>query len=423
MRLFCLILLLLPTLAYAEPAVTHETWDAAGRVLRRITTQDSKVLQEVSYEYDAVGRPTRVKTVEGGKETLEKTTFGPFGPATEEKTVDGILISKTTRTWTKGQLTQLRVEAGDGSVKVTTLTYDLYGRVVRRLVVDGEGKTLSETVADIPRPIVPLVLSFNLGIGLQTDVGVQDLSGGFSFDREPSVRRYGADPLEIHVKGLFKRSSAQGVPINDLTAFNLDMAYRQILPRFTLYVSSDLVRNPASNLNVDLKLSPLGARFILSQPPPLLLFIGVAPLWNYRSITREQASVDDTGAEVVTTTLVEKSIVRASLSLYARGTVGPLTLSNSLEFAPRVYSSTAQAETDLQTALDQESILTDMFLAELRLSRTFSLVQDVTFLRDMTLKSRAKYDADGACISNTSLCDGYALIATTSLKISFDFAK
>lgn len=416
-------LLMLSTVANAEPAKVRETWDTQGHVLNRLTTQDGRVLEEVIYEYDKGGRPSMVKTIKDGKEVVEKTVFGPNGPATVERLVDGKRVSLVTRTWDKGKLVKIQEEDGEKILRITTLEYDLYDNVVSNKVVDASGNVLSELRAEIPRPVVPVELSLEAGTAIQTDVNVTDISLGFKVNREPKVRKFGADPLEVKLEGSYRKTSAGTTPVNDQTQLKFLVSYRQIIPRLGLVMETSATRNPVANMNLDLNLTPIGLRYVLAFPPPMLMIGVIKPTWNFRSVTQSSTSLDASGAEVTTRTDVSTSVVRGTFGLGFMASFGPVQLSNFFEYRPRLLNLGADDGIDFVTGLDQKSVLSDELSLVLPLSTRLALIENVSFMRDMQLQSQAVFDENGVCVSGTTLCDGYTLTSMTSLRYSFSIAK
>lgn len=407
----------------AEPVITRETWDAFGRVVRKITTQGDKVLAETTLEYDAAGRPIQVKTLEGTKQTVDKTTYGPQGTVEEEKIVDGKTVLKTTRTSSGGKVSSIRTEDAEGKVRVTTFTYNLYGNLVKSQVVDGEGKLVSETLADIPRPAVPINANLSIGSTYLSDVNMQDITVGFGIDREPAVRKVGADPLAVKVKGSYRRTSSGETLINNMTQLNFQAAFRRVLPWLSIATEAAVVRNPVAQLNLDLLLTPVGARFVILEPPAGMLLFDISPTWNYRTVQTSQVVVDENGVESTLTSTKELSVIRAKAQLYSQGALGPVSYTNYALFAPQVLSLDSEEALTPLELIDQRSIFTDELELGLQLSRYLTLTQTFKYTRDMTLKNQAKFDETGTCISASTLCDGYTFTSLTSLRFNFSYVR
>lgn len=381
------------------------------------------MLQEVVLEYDDSGRPVQVKTTEGAKQTVDKTTYGKDGTVVEEKTVDGKLVMKVTRTFAQGKLGSIRSEDGDGNVRVTTFTYDIYGNTVKTQVVDGAGALVSEQLADIPRPVVPININMTVGANVMSDITLQDITAGFSIERDPMVRKVGADPLSVKVKGSYRRTSSGETLVNNMTQLSLDASFRRLLPWLTVSTQTTATRNPVANLNLDLVIMPIGARFVLVEPPKGMLILDVAPVWNYRTVQVGEVTTDAAGVQTTTYSTKELSLIRGKIQLFTQGMIGPLFYTNYTLFSPQLLAlDTDPVMTPLEM-LDQRSIITDQLELGLQLAKGLAISQSVQFTRDMTLKNQVPFDETGTCLSTSTLCDGYSITSMTNLRINFSYAR
>lgn len=403
------------------------TWDVLGRVSRKLTLQGQQILSEVRYEYDAAGRPILEVSREGETFTEIRRQFSSAGPTLVETFVNGTCTRRQRYEYGEAGLTRVELTDAAGKTQVTTYAYDLYSNPVYTETRGPEGVLQLVEQVEIPRPTVPITLGVSVGANLQTDVDLQELSAGFEIRRRPPIKKFGADPLEVGVAGSYRLSRSKGVLTNNQLLMNFGVDYHYLLPRTTFFVFTNLERNPIANLNVDLTLAPVGAKFQLAPNPPFTMDMSFAPVWNYRSVCTPSDSgvAGDCAIGQDTST----SYFRGSLRARAEYTLGPFTLSELLEYQPNLTPDTqpevneGQTVTPLSAALDTQSIFRNVLSLHIRLTSRLSVRQELRFVRDMSFRQQVSADECLAGTTNSTLCDGYALTSLTSLNLAFDVKR
>lgn len=394
--------------------ITRDTYNAQGKLIRSLTTRGTEVTREVVYSYDDKGRPVREETRAGQTLTVVERTFDGGGRVIEEKTaVDGKRTSVLTQTFEDAQLVSSTKLDATGVGTMTRYTYDLYGRVTKVEVVDTAGTLLTQRVADIPRPLVPISVGLDAGGNYQTDVDQLDLVTGFSIGRKPAVETFGADPLEVSVSGSYRFSRSKGIPTNNQLLAHFGVDYNNLLPQTTFFLFSNVERNPIANLNIDLTLAPIGIKYNFAKSEAVSFDLSFAPVWNYRStqnVVEGQSNPD--GSPIYDD--VSTSYLRGSLR--ARGAVrlGPVGVSEVFEFLPNLLPEGLS----FQQALDQQSILNSTTTIQIRLTNRISLKEELKFTRDMSLVAQA---TPGDTFS--TLDEGYTFSALTTLGIKFEILR
>lgn len=396
--------------------VTRQTFDAFGRLIHTITTTEDKVLSKAHMEYSASGQLLKKTTTAQGVVTVNSRTYEGGKLKQAETSVDGKVTSKEIYDYSDGQLARLTTVDAAGVAQTTSYTYDIYGNVLSEETRAANGTLLRYTSADIPRPIVPITVSFDLGGNYQSDVNAVDLVAGFAISRKPAVESFGADPLEVSVSGSYRRSQSKEIITNDQLLANFGVDYHNLLPRTTFFLFTNVERNPTANLDVDLVLAPVGAKFVFVEGEKGRFDASFAPVWNFRSVS-----------DSVTGESTPTSYIRGSLRLRGGLTLGKVALSETLELLPNLTPDGLS----FIDALEPQSILRTTTKLEIKLTSRISLKQELKVVRDLDLRSQA---GEGQCAGDvvgtgivgedqTTLCAGYALTSLTTLGIKFDIQR
>lgn len=405
-----------PSKPVAPTVVTRQTFDAFGRVIQTITTTQDKVLSKSHMEYSGGGQLLKKTTTVQGVVTVNSRTYDGGKLKQLETTVDGKLTAKEIYDYSDGKLARLTTVDAAGVTQTTSYTYDIYGNVLSEETRAADGSLLRYTSADIPRPIVPITVSFDLGGNYQSDVNAVDLVAGFAISRRPGIESFGADPLEVSVSGSYRRSQSKDIITNDQLLANFGVDYHNLLPRTTFFLFTNVERNPTANLDVDLVLAPVGAKFVFVEGEKGRLDASFAPVWNFRSIS-----------DSVTGESTPTSYIRGSLRVRGGLTLGKVALSETLELLPNLTPDGLS----FIDALEPQSILRTTTKLEIKLTSRISLKQELKVVRDMDLQSQA---GEGQCAGDmvgtgiigedqTTLCAGYALTSLTTLGIKFDIQR
>lgn len=396
----------------------REVWSVDGSLARRMLLEDGRLLQESTWAYDALRRPVRMVETQDGAVSVETWTYDAEGRVQAHVIAhDGQEVSREDYQWEDGRLAARSVRTGD-QLRTTRYRYDDQGRATVVETRDEAGTLLSRTISDReippppPPPRTPVEIGGEAGLATNSDVGTTDLVLGVSFARKPPRERYADDPLEVVATGSWRVSRVAGVPTNDELRARLGVDWNELVPRLTLFLFTDVERNPVANLGLDLELAPVGAKVDLLDDDEWTLDASLAPVWNWRSIDAG-APMRCEGGRVQAGETCNQSWLRASVRARIGFTRGPVEVRNTLEFLPVLDPE----EGGLLAAVEDAAIVRDALGVEIALGGGFSLREDLLFTRDPALRAQADCDAE----PDAALCDGTSLHTGTRIAFTGTF--
>ncbi len=408
----------------------RENYDPGGKLVRRVTIKENTIVQQVTLEYDSSGRSLRRTTVADGKTSLETWAYLPNGKVSaNESWSDGKLISRIRYLYIKGRLASVTTEADAQESVTVRYSYDVYGNVALTETLNAAGEVVSRTLAERPRPLVPIGIALGIGLDFESDTRIQQVASHFEVTRKPTLELFGHDPLEVRAAGSWQRAVVDDDVVTDSLSAFFGIDYNFLLPRTTLFLFMNFERNPVTNLSGDLSLAPLGVKLDLVPRDPWLLDLSLAPVWNLRTITAVSSveepedcadtliTIDDGGQtryecedETSTTKL------RASFRSRAAFNSARFSISNVLEYLPHFGT----AGKSFGWALRNDAIVRDAVRLKVKLSRHLSLTQELRYTWDPTLSEQA---ADCSSSASSSLCRDFVLSTSTSLAVQFDILR
>lgn len=404
-----------PTPAATPPAArdVRETWDPAGRLVRRIVLVDGALAEETTATWDADGRPVEQRTVTPAGTTVETWIHDGDGAVVEHTvTTDGAAVRRETFTREKGRVIA-HTETDASGTRTTTTTYDAHGRPVETVTRDAAGNVLARTVADRAPPVaprVPVTLGATGGFASSTDVRSTGITLGVTFARKPPPDRYDTEPLEVAFSASYARSTSFDVRTNDLFKARLGLDYNHLVGRLTAFTFTAIERNPVANLDVDLLVAPVGFKYDIIPDGPFTLDASLAPVWNFRSLTVDAEGTCD-GVVLTTRGHCTWSKVRGSMRVRAAIEVGPVKLGNTFEFLPVLDPD----DGDLIGAVEEEAIVRDTTTLAVKLGTRVTLASSLLVLRDPLLVEQADCVAD----PENQLCKGRSIQSGTTLGLAW----
>lgn len=401
-----------------SPAVeVRETWDASGRLTRRLELVGGQLAKEIVQTWDEAGRLSARVTTEAGQETREAWTYDEAGRVlTLVVTVDGATAREEAWTYDEAGRVQTRTVKEAGVAKTTTYAYDGEGRAVLVETRGAEGALLERTVSDrqpTPPAPVPITLAVSGGVATDSDVRTTSVTAGFEIERKVPPELYDTDHLEVSAYGSYTLGISKGEKTNDDLSAGFGLDYNEFVDRTTAFLFMRVERNPVSNLDVDLEIAPVGIKYaIVPKGGVFWLDASFAPVWNFRSILVE-AGGECEGAVVEVDTHCTFNKIRGSFRVRLGVEVDGFALKDVLEFQPVLNPASG----DLVAGVGEEAILKNATTLSLKLSDALALSSAVTFTRDPLLVEQADCEAD----PENLLCDGMMLETASTLTLSMSF--
>jgi YD repeat-containing protein len=384
----------------------RERYDAEGRLVHQLRLMHGEVAEEVAVHYTGDHADARTE-LSPGHRRIARSYYRDDRVVVAECYEDGARVAYAAYRYDDaGHLLELDawLHAGGGAFRreTTRYTYDPDGQVVSSEVfADGSRKSL--TLADRATVAVPIQLVLSAGGSYQSDTELYDFTAGLGIHRRPKVQRYGSDPLEVSLDGVYKFHRAERVTSTDQTTLRFGVDYHDILPHITLFTFTSTDRNLPANLRLNLEEAVLGIKLDIVPPARYQLDASFAPVWNFRSIVSPQP---DGGVTDETTSKLRGSF-RARAGLH-RPT---WSLLETFELLPMIFGTDVAAE--------------DGFWHRTVLRNTVSF--DVALAKKLTFREEFKYTWDWAmraqadCPDGSNpLCLGYAFASTTAIALDLD---
>jgi hypothetical protein len=439
--------------SFALAAETRDTYDGHGRLLTHQVIDGATLTEDTSYTYDRDGNLTQKVVVTNGADgaRVEETTaqtwddgnrvelvvtrveaggtkvkretwaYDKKGHETEHVVyADGEIVRTEQTTWVDGHKTAQTVTES-GLTTRTTWTWDVDGRLHATEVKDGDGNVTSAYTAHYERPFVPIELSLGGGVAYQTDVDLLSVNGSFSISRKPTIRRYGADPLEIGASVSYAYGRSRGAVVNNALNAHFGIDLNLVAPRTTPFLFVDVDRNPSFNQNIDLEVAPVGVKFDLVPREVMKLDLSFAPILNFRSILIASGGTipTPTGYEVVATdtnfdTLKLRGSFRFRLGYEGKG----WEIGDTVEYLPTLWANDGLG-LGFGERLTQDSIARNTFSFSFAFTDWLKLTESFGVVWDPTLALQS--GCDGA--TDSLLCDGVVLQNNTQLVFTWQVKR
>jgi hypothetical protein len=217
------------------------------------------------------------------------------------------------------------------------------------------------------------------------------------------VQRYGSDPLEVGLDGVYKFHRAERATSTDQTTLRFGADYHDILPRITLFTFTSTDRNLPANLRLNLEEAVLGIKVDIVPPARYQLDASFAPVWNFRSIASPQP---DGGVTEETTSKLRGSF-RARAGLH-RPT---WSLLDTLELMPTLFGSDVAPEDGFW----RRTVLRNTLTFQVALAKKLSFREEFKYTWDSAMRAQASCPD-----ASNPLCLGYAFSSTTALALDLE---
>lgn len=406
------------TPAWAPPSTaareTRETWNSAGQIVRRLTFDQGLLQAETTFTYDAAGRVLEERTTGTGGVVVQDWTYNDDGtPVAHGITTDGLMQLREVYTYAGGKVATRAVTTPSGT-SITTTTYGANGEPTLVETRGADGALLARTVSDREAPHpgrVKLNVGINGGVATSSDVRTTAITAGFLISRKPSVAQYEYDPVELTAYGAYNRASSQGELTNDQLKAGVGMDYNNLVGPVTAFLFTQVERNPVANLDVDLLVAPIGAKYDIVPEGLFTLDASFAPVWNFRSIA-VAAGGDCDGVTLAEDGHCTFSKIRGSLRVRAAIGTAAVSLKDVVEFLPTLNPKGSFVE-----GIEKEAIFRNTTTLSVKLSSALTLSESIVFVRDPLLAAQVDCGAD----PDNLLCSGMSLQTGTTLALSYAF--
>jgi YD repeat-containing protein len=390
-------LLLAALVTPASAAETRTSYDPEGRTVRQMVLDGTTLVSETTYKYDGDNWIEKI-TDAGGTRTIYRQVFDGDTLTETSTEVAGQITERVQYTYDGSTLKQVVTVSGSGT-RTTTYSYDYLGNTAEVRTVDGNGELVSLDVSEYATPKVPITVGASAGGSYSSAVYLTSLVAGFTMERDPGEEMYEVDPLELSAAVTYQRGTSQEVVTQDQLDASFGADLNHLLGRATFFLFTAIERNPVSNLNLDLVVAPLGVKYDFLPSSSWDLDASFAPIWNYRAV--REIGVDCNGnalpGEEDEVSCVTNKL-RGSVRIRLEGEVGPVTLSDTVEYQPNIFPE----DRDFLGALNEDSIFRNTTGLKVALSDRLSLTEAFLYERDLTLAAQAD------CETATTLTFAYA---------------
>lgn len=388
---------------------TRSTYDRDGHLVALMVITDGVISSETRWTWEGANWVEQ-QMVMGDITVITRRTYTD-GLLTEEKVFTGdTLNSQQTWTYEDGVLVK-EVLMGGETLQTTTYQYNAAGQAVLIETVDANDNVIVRKVADYAVPKVPVGLTVSAGGAYSSDVDLLGVTGGFALSRDPASYLWDKDPLELSAAASYSYQRSAGVVTQSQLDASFGLDLNHLVGRTTFFLFTVLQRNPVANLNLDLQLAPIGAKYDLIGKGPFRMDVGIAPVWNYRAITAVDATCD--GAASDTDAICETNLLRASLRHRMKLGVGGLSVSNTFWYLPSLLPE----DGDIVAGLSDGAILLDTLDLSVTLADNLTLTESFSFTRDLSLIATV----DCAATPDNLLCSGLKLSSATTLSLTAAF--
>jgi hypothetical protein len=405
-------LLLAALVTPASAAETRTSYDPEGRTVRQMVLDGTTLVSETTYKYDGDNWIEKI-TDAGGTRTIYRQVFDGDTLTETSTEVAGQITERVQYTYDGSTLKQVVTVSGSGT-RTTTYSYDYLGNTAEVRTVDGNGELVSLDVSEYATPKVPITVGASAGGSYSSAVYLTSLVAGFTMERDPGEEMYEVDPLELSAAVTYQRGTSQEVVTQDQLDASFGADLNHLLGRATFFLFTAIERNPVSNLNLDLVVAPLGVKYDFLPSSSWDLDASFAPIWNYRAV--REIGVDCNGnalpGEEDEVSCVTNKL-RGSVRIRLEGEVGPVTLSDTVEYQPNIFPE----DRDFLGALNEDSIFRNTTGLKVALSDRLSLTEAFLYERDLTLAAQADCEAD----PDNLLCDGMLFSTATTLTFAYAF--
>ncbi len=435
-------LLLAALVTPASAAETRTSYDPEGRTVRQMVLDGTTLVSETTYKYDGDNWIEKI-TDAGGTRTIYRQVFDGDTLTETSTEVAGQITERVQYTYDGSTLKQVVTVSGSGT-RTTTYSYDYLGNTAEVRTVDGNGELVSLDVSEYATPKVPITVGASAGGSYSSAVYLTSLVAGFTMERDPGEEMYEVDPLELSAAVTYQRGTSQEVVTQDQLDASFGADLNHLLGRATFFLFTAIERNPvvicamtgiilvvsgAYDIRADIEttagpydleagqtvvVAPLGVKYDFLPSSSWDLDASFAPIWNYRAV--REIGVDCNGnalpGEEDEVSCVTNKL-RGSVRIRLEGEVGPVTLSDTVEYQPNIFPE----DRDFLGALNEDSIFRNTTGLKVALSDRLSLTEAFLYERDLTLAAQADCEAD----PDNLLCDGMLFSTATTLTFAYAF--
>lgn len=391
----------------ADADDVRERYDAKGRLLHQLRLKQGQDVEEVHLVYGGDHVISRTEATPGHLR-VTRNTFKDDKLVHGECTLDGVPLGSVTLRYDDDDhptlIEKRQFVNGAWAAQSTRFYYNADGQLIASEVRDGDGKLVNISHLERSPLAVPIVIALSAGGSYQSDTELYDFTAGLGIHRRPPVQRYGSDPLEVGLDGVFKYHRAAHVTSTDQVTVRFAADYHDILPRLTLFTFTSTDRNLPANLRLNLEEAVIGVKFDVLRHKHFSFDVSFAPVWNFRSITSPPQTD-------MSTTSVQENTSKLRGSLRVRGGIryDTWSLIDTFEFLPTIFGD----EVAQEHSFWNRTVLRNTLTFDVLLTKHLTFHEEFKYTRDIAMRAQASCPDD-----SNPLCSGYAFTSTTSVVLN-----